>query len=64
MEHQREAHEAFTLEAQGSNAERPRNRAEWALQVAAELRKQRDARSKQIRTAKGEALKPKTETGL
>ena len=61
MEYREEGLSTFALEADGSNAEGPRNRAEWARYVAAELRKQGDARSKEIRTAKGEAFKPMSE---
>jgi len=64
MEYGQELQEAFALEAEGSNAEGPRNRAEWGRYVAAELRKRGDARSKEIRTAKGEVVTSKAERGL
>jgi hypothetical protein len=61
MEYQNESHAAFALEANGSNAERHRNEAERAMYIAAEIRKQGNERSKQICTAKGEAVKQKSD---
>ena len=47
-EHEQAMREAFDLEADGSKADEPRNRAEWARIIAAEIRKQGMARSKEI----------------
>ena len=52
VEYGQEIQEAFDLEAEGSNAEGPRNRAEWASTIAAEIRKQGMARSKEVLQAK------------
>ena len=46
----------FDLEAEGRSAEGPRNRADWAKMMAAEIRKQGMARAKYIPQANGEAV--------
>jgi hypothetical protein len=47
-QHAPEMREAFDLEADGLKADEPRNRAEWARMIAAEIRKQGMARSKEV----------------
>ncbi|MEO6110653.1 MAG: hypothetical protein ABIQ24_02340 [Nitrospiraceae bacterium] len=49
---------AFDLESEGSRAEGPRNRAEWAKTVAYEIEKEGLARAKTIKQAHGEVLPP------
>jgi len=50
--------EAFDLEDKGLKAEEPRNRAEWARMMSAEITKQATARAEQIAQTKGEAPPP------
>jgi len=57
-EHERAMREAFDLEADGSKADEPRNRAEWSRIIAAEIRKQGMLRSKEVFQANGEAIPP------
>lgn len=64
LEHQRELNRAFELESQGATAEEPRNRAEWARRVAAELYNRGTARSTALASSKGEAVPPHTEPFL
>ena len=59
-----EMREAFDLEADGSKADEPRNRAEWARIIAAEIRKQGMARSKEVLQGSGEAVPPPAERFL
>lgn len=56
--------EGFALEAAGKPAEDPRNRAEWAKMMAAEIRTQGTARTKDLIQPNGEAVPPLTETFL
>jgi hypothetical protein len=49
---------ACALEAQGEPAHTEHRRAEWARRLAAELRKQGTARSKELAQARGEAIPP------
>ncbi len=49
---------ARALEAQGEPAQAEHHQAEWARRLAAELRKQGMARSKELAQAKGEAIPP------
>jgi hypothetical protein len=58
VEYEQKLQEAFDLEAEGSKAEGPRNRAEWARIIAAEIRKQGMARSKEVLQGSGEAVSP------
>ncbi len=51
-----EMREAFNLEADGLKADEPRNRAEWATMIAAEIRKQGTARSKEVLQENGEGI--------
>ncbi len=48
--------EGFALEAEGKPAEESRNRAEWAKMMAAEIRKQGTARSKDLIQPNGEVV--------
>ena len=48
--------EGFALEAEGKPAEESRNRAEWAKMMAAEIRKQGTARTKDLIQPNGEAV--------
>ena len=64
IEYTDEMNEVFYFEAKGLNAEGSRNRAEWARMMAAEIRKQGIARTKDIVVANGEAVPPSTETFL
>ncbi len=48
--------QVFDLEQDGLNAERLRNKAEWARYAANEIKRQASARSKDIATAHGEAV--------
>ena len=64
VEYRQELHHAFEQDAQGSNADTTRNRAEWARFVAAELRRQGTKRSKELTQAKGEAVSPQTEPAV
>jgi hypothetical protein len=64
LEYTEEIREAFDLEAQGLNAEAPRNRAEWARMMAVEIKKQGMARIKGVAQSHGEAVPPPTETFL
>jgi len=64
LEYQREVNRAFELESQGAKAEEPRNRAEWARRVAAELYNRGTARSKEVTQAMGEAVPPQAEPFL
>lgn len=61
VEYGQQIQEAFDLEALDKNAEEPRNRAEWAKMMAAEVRKQATARTKDASHADGEAIPPPTE---
>ena len=63
-EHEQAMREAFDLEADGSNADEPRNRAEWARIIAAEIRKQGMALSKEFLQGSGEAVPPRAERFL
>src|SRR4249920_508124 len=58
IEYAQEIREAFDLEAQGLTAEGPRNQAEWARMMAAEMKKQGIARTKGVTQANGEAVPP------
>ena len=64
VEYAQEMREAFDLEAEGSNAEGPRNRAQWAEILAAEIKKQAIARSKEVTQANREAVPPKADKFL
>ena len=50
--------EAFKLQAEGSKADGPRNKAEWARFMAAEIRKQGMAKSTKVAQGNGEAVPP------
>ena len=56
VEYRREILEALAQESEGAKADGPRNRAEWARRVAAEIRKQGQVRSQQVTQTHGEAL--------
>jgi hypothetical protein len=56
-----EMKETFELEAEGSKAEGPRNRAEWAGMMAAAIRKEGVARVKEVAMGNGEVIPPRTE---
>jgi len=58
VEYAQEMRGVFDGEAEGSNAEGPRNRAEWAGTIAAEIRKQEMMRSTEVRQANREAVPP------
>lgn len=64
MEYRQELHDGFDLEERKLNADGPRNRAEWARFLAAELTKQGAVRSKEIGQANGEAIPPSSERFL
>jgi hypothetical protein len=53
--------EAFALEAEGLKGDRIRGQAEWARFIAAEIRKQGMARTKEVIQANGEAVPSGTE---
>jgi hypothetical protein len=57
-ESRQEQNLACALEGQGDPAHTEHHRAEWARRLAAELRKQGMARSKELAHAKGEAIPP------
>jgi hypothetical protein len=61
LEYGQEMRAALDLESQGSQAEEPRNRAQWARIVAGEMTRQWDARSKEVTQANGEAVPPTTD---
>jgi hypothetical protein len=50
--------EAFDLEAEGSKEDGPRNKAGWARILAAEIRRQGIAETKEVAQANGEAVPP------
>lgn len=50
--------EAFDIEDKGLTAEEPRNRAEWARMMSAEITRQATARAEQIAQTNGEAPLP------
>ena len=56
--------EAFDLEAKGSKADGPRNMAEWARFVAAEIREQGMRKSKEVAHTNGEVVPPHAEKFL
>jgi hypothetical protein len=56
IEYAAEAKDAFNLEAQGLNADGPRNRAEWARMMAVEMKKQRLTRSHGMVEISGECV--------
>lgn len=56
--------EAFDRETEGSNAEEPRDRAQWARMMADAIYRYGLARSKEVAQASGEALPPKEETRI
>ena len=56
--------EAFDFGVDGLKADEPRNQAEWARMIAAEVRKQGMARSKEVLQGSGEAVPPPTERFL
>ena len=56
--------EGFALEAEGKPAEGARNRAEWARMMAAEIRRQGTARTKNLMVPNGEAALPSTDKFL
>lgn len=56
MEYREGIQDAIGLESEGAKAHGPRNQAEWARRVAAELKKDGQARSRQVRQAQGEAV--------
>jgi hypothetical protein len=64
IEYAEHIQEGFDLEAEGRTAEGPRNRAEWAKMMAAEIRKQGMARTKDVMQANGEAVPVPTEKFL
>lgn len=64
IEYAAEAKDAFNLEAQGMKADGPRNRAEWARMMAAEIKKQGIARVKEVSKCNGEVVTVSTESRL
>ena len=56
MEYREGIQDAIALESEGTKAHGPRNQAEWARRVAAEMKKAGQARSQQARQAQGEAV--------
>ena len=56
IEYAEHIQEGFDLEADGKSAEGPRNRADWAKMMAAEIRKQGMARAIDIPQTNGEAV--------
>lgn len=64
LEYARELQEGLDLEAKGLKAEGPRNRAEWARLMAAEIKKQGMVRTTNMVHANGEAVPPSSEKGL
>lgn len=62
--HRQERTLACALEAQGEPAHTEHHRAEWARRIAAELRKQGTARSKELAQAKGETIPPERDHPL
>jgi len=64
IEYRQEIQEAFNQENIGSKAEGPRNRAEWAKIIAAEIKKEGTTRSKEVSQANGEAIPPPTKKFL
>ena len=60
-EYAHEMNTAFDLESEGSTAEGPRNRAEWANMVSYAIEKEGLARAKTIKQALGEAIPPPEE---
>ena len=58
MEYRREFKQALAQESEGAKADEPRNRAEWARRIAAEISRQGQVRSEQVTQAHGEALPP------
>jgi hypothetical protein len=56
LEYGKESRDAFDLESEGQNAEKPRNRAEWAKAIAGEIVRKWEARSTEVRLANGEAI--------
>jgi hypothetical protein len=63
-EFRQERNLACALEAQGEPAHTEYHPAEWARRLAAELRKQGTARSKDLAQAKGEAIHPENDHPL
>jgi hypothetical protein len=63
-QHEQSMREAFDLETDGLKADEPRNQAEWARMIAAEVRKQGMARSKEVLQGSGEAVPPLAERFL
>ncbi len=61
LEYASEMRKAFELEADGSKADGPRNKAEWTRIVAAEVRKQGMAKSKEVTPANGETVPPQAD---
>ena len=64
LEYDEGMREAFELEAEGSKADGPRDKAEWARFVAAEIRKQGMAKSKEVTPANGETVPPRADKFL
>jgi hypothetical protein len=54
--------EVFDLEAEGLKPEDARSQAEWARTIAAEIRKQGMAKSKEVIPGNGEAVPPEADT--
>jgi len=61
IEYGHQMREVFEREADGSTADGLRNQAHWARTIAAEIRKQGTAQSKEVLQAHGEAVPPPTE---
>jgi hypothetical protein len=63
-QHEQSMRETFDFEVDGLKANEPRNQAEWARMIAAEVRKQGMARSKEVLQGNGEAVPPAAERFL
>jgi hypothetical protein len=61
IEHGHQMREVFALDAEGAKADGPRNQAQWARIVAAEIRNQGMATAKEVSQANGEAVPLSTE---